>query len=114
MFRFRICNELLDDEFDEVEDIFINFTPSTFKEAKEKLKEYIEKTFPEFTFGSKEDWENKNDFGKAIWHTLEGEGYPAIDEPEEPNESIEVIGTIDEFSNAFRVYIEEVPETDLI
>ena len=36
-FRFRICNELLDEE-DEDSAFIINFTPSTFKKAKEKLR----------------------------------------------------------------------------
>ena len=38
-FRFRICNELLDEE-DENSTFIINFTPETFVKAKEKLKKF--------------------------------------------------------------------------
>ena len=39
-FRFRICNELLEEE-DENSVLLINFTPETFTKAKEKLKKFI-------------------------------------------------------------------------
>lgn len=113
-FRFRICNELLDEE-DENSVFIINFTPETFVKAKEKLKKFIKKTFPEFSLGIIDDWKNDNCDNKYYWFIDDGCEYNAIEEPEKFDENIvSVTGFINDIEEAFDIYVEEVPENDLI
>jgi hypothetical protein len=113
-FRFRICNELLDEE-DENSTFIINFTPETFTKAKEKLKKFIKKTFPEFSLGTQEDWDNDNCENKYFWQWFDDCELCYSDEPEEFDERFErITGIIDEYGEAFDIYIEEIPENDLI
>lgn len=114
MYRFRICNELLDEE-DENSTFIINFTPETFVKAKEKLKKFIKKTFPEFSLGTQEDWDNDNCENKYFWQWFDDCELCYSDEPEEFDERFErITGIIDEYDEAFDIYIEEIPENDLI
>ena len=111
--RFRICNELLDEE-DENSVFLINFTPKTFNKAKEKLKEFIKKTFPEFSLGTIDDWNNDN-CGKYFWLIDDDCEYAVINEPEEFDERIErIVGIVNDIEEAFDIYVEEIPENDLI
>ena len=113
-FRFRICNELLDEE-DENSVFLINFTPETFTKAKEKLKKFINKTFPEFSLGTVDDWNNGNCENKYFWMRDDDCEYVAIEEPEKFDEDlIEITGIINDIEEAFTIYIEEIPENDLI
>ena len=113
-FRFRICNELLEEE-DENSVLLINFTPETFSKAKEKLKKFINKTFPEFSLGTVEDWDNDNCENKYFWMRDDDCEYVAIEEPEKFDEDlVEITGIINDIEEAFTIYIEEVPENDLI
>ena len=113
-FRFRICNELLEEE-DENSVLLINFTPETFTKAKEKLKKFINKTFPEFTLGTVDDWDNDNCENKYFWMRDNDCEYVAIEEPEKFDEDlVEITGVINDIEEAFTIYIEEVPENDLI
>lgn len=113
-FRFRICNELLEEE-DENSVLLINFTPETFTKAKEKLKKFINKTFPEFTLGTVEDWDNDNCENKYFWMRDDDCEYVAIEEPEKFDEDlVEITGIINDIEEAFTIYIEEIPENDLI
>ena len=113
-FRFRICNELLDEE-DENSVFLINFTPETFTKAKEKLKKFINKTFPEFSLGTVDDWNNDNCENKYFWMRDDDCEYVAIEEPEKFDEDlIEITGIINDIEEAFTIYIEEIPENDLI
>lgn len=113
-FRFRICNELLDEE-DENSVLLINFTPETFAKAKEKLKKFINKTFPEFTLGTVDDWNNDNCENKYFWMMDDDCEYIAIEEPEKFDEDlVEITGIINDIEEAFDIYIEEIPENDLI
>lgn len=113
-FRFRICNELLEEE-DENSVFLINFTPETFTKAKEKLYKFINKTFPEFTLGTKENWDNDNCENKYFWMMDYDCEYDAIDEPEKFDEDLVMVkGIINSIEIAFEAYIEEIPENDLI
>lgn len=113
-FRFRICNELLEEE-DENSVLLINFTPETFTKAKEKLKKFINKTFPEFTLGTVDDWNNDNCENKYFWMRDDDCEYVAIEEPEKFDEDlVEITGIINDIEEAFTIYIEEIPENDLI
>ena len=112
--RFRICNELLDEE-DENSVFLINFTPETFTKAKEKLKKFIKTTFPEFSLGTEDDWKNDNNENKYFWLIDDDCELAVIDEPEEFDERIErVVGIVNDIEEAFDVYVEEIPENDLI
>ncbi len=114
MYRFRICNELLDEE-DENSTFIINFTPETFLKAKERIKKYIEENFPEFSLGTKEDWDSDNCENKYFWLWYDDCELCYSDEPEVFDERLErITGIIDEYGEAFDIYIEEVPENDLI
>lgn len=113
-FRFRICNELLEEE-DENSVLLINFTPETFTKAKEKLKKFINKTFPEFTLGTVDDWDNDSCENKYFWMRDNDCEYVAIEEPEKFDEDlVEITGIINDIEEAFTIYIEKVPENDLI
>ena len=113
-FRFRICNELLDEE-DENSVFLINFTPETFTKAKEKLKKFINKTFPEFTLGTQEDWDNDNCENKYFWQWFDDCELCYTDEPEDFDERLErIVGIVNDTEEAFDIYIEEIPENDLI
>lgn len=113
-FRFRICNELLEEE-DENSVLLINFTPETFTKAKEKLKKFIHKTFPEFSLGTVEDWDNDNCENKYFWMRDDDCEYVAIEEPEKfDKDLVEITGIVNDIEEAFTIYIEEVPENDLI
>ena len=113
-FRFRICNELLEEE-DENSVLLINFTPETFTKAKEKLKKFINKTFPEFSLGTVEDWDNDNCENKYFWMRDDDCEYVAIEEPEKfDKDLVEITGIVNDIEEAFTIYIEEVPENDLI
>lgn len=113
-FRFRICNELLDEE-DENSALLINFTPETFKKAKEKLKKYIKETFPEFSIGTQEDWDNDNCENKYFWQWFDNCELCCANEPEDFDERFErIVGVVNNIEEAFDIYIEEVPENDLI
>jgi len=113
-FRFRICNELLDEE-DENSTFIINFTPETFVKAKEKLKKFIKKTFPEFSLGTVDDWKSDNCDNKYYWFIDDDCEYNVIEEPEKFDEDIvSVTGFINDIEEAFDIYVEEVPENDLI
>lgn len=113
-FRFRICNELLEEE-DENSVLLINFTPETFTKAKEKLKKFINKTFPEFSLGTVDDWNNDNCENKYFWMRDDDCEYVAIEEPEKFDEDlVEITGIINDIEEAFTIYIEEIPENDLI
>ena len=113
-FRFRICNELLEEE-DENSVLLINFTPETFTKAKEKLKKFINKTFPEFSLGTVEDWDNDNCENKYFWMRDDDCEYVAIKEPEKFDEDlVEITGIVNDIEEAFTIYIEEIPENDLI
>lgn len=113
-FRFRICNELLEEE-DENSVLLINFTPETFTKAKEKLKKFINKTFPEFTLGTINDWDNDNCENKYFWMRDDDCEYVAVEEPEKFEEDlVEITGIVNDIEEAFTIYIEEIPENDLI
>lgn len=113
-FRFRICNELLEEE-DENSVLLINFTPETFIKAKEKLKKFINKTFPEFTLGTKEDWDKDNCENKYFWQWFDDCELCYADEPEVFDERLErIVGIVNDTEEAFDIYIEEIPENDLI
>lgn len=93
----------------------INFTPETFTKAKEKLYKFIKKTFPEFTLGTVKDWDTDNCENKYFWMMDYDCEYDAIDEPEKFDEDlVEITGIINSVEIAFTVYIEEIPENDLI
>lgn len=113
-FRFRICNELLEEE-DENSVFLISFTPETFTKAKEKLKKFINKTFPEFSLGTVEDWDNDNCENKYFWMRDDDCEYVAIEEPEKFDEDlVEITGIVNDIEEAFTIYIEKIPENDLI
>lgn len=113
-FRFRICNELLEEE-DENSVFLINFTPETFIKAKEKLKKFIKKTFPEFSLGTVNDWDNDNCENKYFWLEDNACEYVPIEEPEEFAEDlVEITGIINSVEIAFTIDIEKIPENDLI
>lgn len=113
-FRFRICNELLEEE-DENSVFLINFTPETFTKAKEKLIKFIKETFPEFSLGTPNDWAIDNCENKYFWMMDNDCEYVPIEEPEKFDEDlVEITGIINSIEIAFTIYIEEIPENDLI